>query len=101
MQKDYICTMKNITKYYPGVVALNDVSFEVKRGEILAIVGENGAGKSTLMKILSGVIQPDKGEIYFHGEKVKFKDTKQAQEFGIAMIHQELSLSNEMSVAEN
>jgi len=86
---------------FPGVVALKNVSFDIKKGEIHAIVGENGAGKSTLMNILSGVYHPDEGHIEFEGNIVKFRDPRDAQGVGIAMIHQELSLSRSMSVAEN
>ncbi|MCX6088921.1 MAG: sugar ABC transporter ATP-binding protein [Candidatus Atribacteria bacterium] len=82
-------------------MALKNVSFDIKKGEIHAIIGENGAGKSTLMNILSGVYRPEEGHIEFDGNIVKFKDPKHAQHTGIAMIHQELSLSRYMSVAEN
>lgn len=93
--------MKNITKEFPGVKALSDVSFNVYGGEVMALLGENGAGKSTLMKILSGVYSKDAGEIIFEGETVNFKNPKDAQNKGIAIIHQELNLVPELTVAEN
>ena len=98
---DYICRIKNITKEFPGVRALNNVSFDIKRGEIHAIIGENGAGKSTLMNILSGVYQQTSGELEFNDEIVRFTSTKMARQKGISMIHQELSLAQHMTVAEN
>jgi ABC-type sugar transport system ATPase subunit len=97
----YICKISGITKTFSGVVALNDVSFSVKRGEIHGVVGENGAGKSTLMNILSGVFHPDHGVVEFDGAPVRFRDPREAQQGGVAMIHQELSLSRAMTVADN
>jgi ABC-type sugar transport system ATPase subunit len=101
MSEDTICRIVNVTKVFPGVIALNNVSFDIKKNEIHAIIGENGAGKSTLMNILSGVYYPDEGHIEFEGNVIKFRDPRHAQHTGIAMIHQELSLSRYMSVAEN
>ena len=98
---DIICRIDKISKTFPGVKALNDVSFDVVQGEIHALVGENGAGKSTLMNILSGEYQPSSGTISFQGTKVHFTSPRQAQQAGIAMIHQELSLSPALSIAEN
>ncbi|MBS4537860.1 sugar ABC transporter ATP-binding protein [Clostridium sp. D2Q-11] len=98
---DTILKMKNIRKEFPGVVALDKVNLELKKGEVLALLGENGAGKSTLMKILSGTYHPDKGEIFLKGNRVDIKDAIHAKELGIGMIHQELSLSPNLSVAEN
>ena len=74
--------MKHITKRFPGVLALNDVQFSLRRGEVHALLGENGAGKSTLMKILSGVYQPDEGEIIFEDKPVSFSDPLSAQNVG-------------------
>jgi ABC-type sugar transport system ATPase subunit len=91
----------NITKRFPGVVALNDVSVKFYPGEVHAVVGENGAGKSTLMKIMSGAYIPDSGEIFFDGKKVSFTHPKQAQEAGISIIYQEFNLLPERSVAHN
>lgn len=98
-----ILKMKHITKSFPGVKALDDVSLEAYAGEILSIVGENGAGKSTLMKILSGSYSCETydGEIYINGEIVQFKNTKQSEEAGIAMIYQELNMHLDLNVAEN
>lgn len=96
-----VLEMKGISKSFPGVHALQDVNLHVKRGEVHGIVGANGAGKSTLMKVLSGVIQPDSGEIFFKGQKVVFHSPLAAQQSGIAIIHQELSLVRSLSVAEN
>lgn len=98
-----ILEMRGITKLFPGVRALSDVSIQVQRGEIHAIVGENGAGKSTLMNILSGVYPCGsyEGDIYFNGELCRFKDIKESEKKGIAIIHQELALSPNLSAAEN
>lgn len=101
MKTDIIYSIKNVTKKFPGVIALNDISMDIKKGEILAIVGENGAGKSTLMNMLFGVYAPTSGELIFEGNSLLPFDTVKAQKCGIAMIHQELSLSNALSIAEN
>lgn len=93
--------MEDIVKDFPGVRALDHVNFSAKAGEVLALCGENGAGKSTLMKILSGVYQPDEGRILVNGKAVKFPTTTEAEEAGITIIHQELNLFHELSVAEN
>jgi len=96
-----ILEMKNVTKAFYGVVALNDINFSLQKGEIHALLGENGAGKSTLMKILSGVYFPDKGRIFIDGNEYRFKNTVDAREAGIAIIHQELNLCENLSVADN
>ena len=88
MSKDIIYSVKNLTKKFPGVVALNNISMDIERGEILAIVGENGAGKSTLMNMLFGVYPPTSGELIFEGRNMLPFDTEKAQKSGIAMIHQ-------------
>ncbi len=93
--------IKNITKKYPGVVALDDVSFSIQKGEIHAIVGENGAGKSTLMHILGGEIQPDGGEIIYKGKPVVISDPHAARLMGISIVYQELKLCPNLSVVEN
>lgn len=100
---DIILEMRNITKTFPGVKALDDVNFRVKQGEIHALVGENGAGKSTLMKVLSGVHPHGTytGEIYFQGKECRFKDITQSEKVGIVIIHQELALIPYLSIAEN
>lgn len=93
--------MKNVSKGFPGVQALSNVSIDLHHGEVLALVGENGAGKSTLMKILTGIYTADEGEIYLNGELVQVENTKKASELGISMIHQELNLMKDLTVAEN
>jgi ABC-type sugar transport system ATPase subunit len=93
--------LEGIGKSFPGVRALEGVDLEIRAGEIHAVVGENGAGKSTLMNILSGVYSPDRGSLRMRGEPTRFKDTRDAQEHGVAMIHQELSLAPHLRVAEN
>lgn len=98
---DYILEMKGITKTFPGVRALNDVSFRVKRGTVHALVGENGAGKSTLMKVLNGVFPANEGQIFVNGEEVYFKNTGEAQERGLGFVFQECNLVNTLSAAEN
>ena len=85
-QADTILEFKNISKEFPGVKALNDVSFSIKRGTIHCIVGENGAGKSTLMKVIDGVYQADEGELFINGEKTLIKDPLHAKENGNPMI---------------
>ena len=94
-------TMEGITKQFPGVVALDSVTLHVRRGEVHALCGENGAGKSTLMKILSGVYQPDAGQLEINGKKVIFQGTRDAEIAGVAIIHQELELVEELSVSAN
>ena len=96
-----VLEMIGITKSFPGVKALDDVSIHVKRSEILALLGENGAGKSTLMKILAGVHQPSSGKIKINGEAVTINGPKHSQELGISIIYQEFNLVPNMSVAEN
>ena len=99
--QDVIVSMKNIRKIFPGVVALDDVRFELRAGEVMALLGENGAGKSTLMKILSGVYTRDGGELEIFGKKLGNLTPKQAQQEGVAIIHQELNMCRHLSVAEN
>ena len=100
---DAILEMRAITKTFPGVKALQDVTLSVRRGEIHAICGENGAGKSTLMKVLSGVYPHGsyEGEIVFEGEPCAFSDIRDSERHGIVIIHQELALSPHLSIAEN
>ncbi|MBC6998041.1 sugar ABC transporter ATP-binding protein [Cytophaga sp. FL35] len=92
---------KNITKRFTGITALNEVQLHLKAGRVTGIIGENGAGKSTLMKILSGVHTDYEGELMINGKTVKFKNTRDAQDKGIAIIHQELNLFPYLSVTEN
>lgn len=97
----YIVEMEHVTKSFPGVVALDDVTFQLKAGEVLALLGENGAGKSTLMKILSGVYTPDSGTIKVYDQVVEDMNPKKAQELGVAIIHQELNMCAHLTVAQN
>ena len=98
---DYILELKNITKTFPGVRALDNVSVNVERGTIHGLVGENGAGKSTLIKILAGIYQPTAGEIWMNGKQEHFATPIQARHTGIAVVHQEIKLAEPLSVAEN
>ena len=93
--------MRGVQKRFPGVVALDKVSLEVHKGEVVALCGENGAGKSTLMKILGGVYQPDEGEILVDGQPVKINNVNDAMKLGIAFIHQELNVLDNLDVAAN
>jgi ribose transport system ATP-binding protein len=93
--------MQHITKEFPGVVALNDVTFEAELGKVTALVGENGAGKSTLIKIIAGVHTPNQGEIYIDGNKMKIAKSKDAMDIGINVIYQELNIFNKLSITEN
>lgn len=101
MADEYILELEHISKSFPGVKALDDVSLFVKKGEIRGLVGENGAGKSTLMKILTGVYQKDSGTIKINGEEVKIETPLQAQQLGLSIIFQEFNLVNSLSIAEN
>lgn len=98
---EYIVEMKNITKHFPGIIANKDVSVSIKKGEILAILGENGAGKSTLMSMLFGMYEPDEGEIYVRGEKVTIDSPMRATELDIGMVHQHFKLVSNYTIAEN
>jgi len=99
--QEYIVEIEHVDKTFPGVKALDDVSFNLRSGEVMALLGENGAGKSTLVKILSGVYTRDSGDITVFGEKVGELTPKKAQELGVAIIHQELNMCAHLSVAEN
>ncbi len=98
---DSILELRGVTKTFPGVVALKNVDFNVKRGEVLALVGENGAGKSTLIKLLGGVHRPDSGTIIFEGRERVFNSTQESQESQISVIYQEFNLVPDLTVAEN
>jgi simple sugar transport system ATP-binding protein len=98
---DYILTMKGISKAFPGVQALENVDFALKRGEIHCLVGENGAGKSTLIKVLTGVDQPDAGTILLGGEEIHTRSPQHAQTLGISTVYQEINLCTNLTVAEN
>ena len=101
MNEDKILIMKNITKSFPGVKALDDVFFEVKKGEVHALVGENGAGKSTLIKILSGLYKQDLGQIIYKGKEIEVNSPRQAKNLGISTVYQELNLCSNLTVADN
>ncbi|WP_394238904.1 ABC transporter ATP-binding protein [Niallia oryzisoli] len=98
---DYIVEMKHITKRFPGIVANDDVSIGIKKGEIFALLGENGAGKSTLMSILGGMYEPDEGEIYIRGEKVQISSPNHAARLNIGMVHQHFKLVSDYTITEN
>ena len=98
---EIIVSMKNIVKNFPGVKALDNVNFELRSGEVMALLGENGAGKSTLMKILSGVYTKDGGTMTIFGNEYESLTPKQAQAAGVAIIHQELNMCRHLSVTEN
>ena len=98
---EYIVEMEHIVKEFPGVKALDDVSFNLKSGEVMALLGENGAGKSTLMKILSGVYTRTSGTVRIFGEEVGDMTPRKAQEMGVSIIHQELNMCQHLTVAEN
>ncbi|MFL5760022.1 MAG: sugar ABC transporter ATP-binding protein [Thermomicrobiales bacterium] len=96
-----VLELRGISKRFPGVVALDEVSFDLRRGEAHVLVGENGAGKSTLVKILSGIYQPDEGEILLDGQPIALKDPHSAQTLGISTVHQELNLIPHLDVGKN
>lgn len=98
---EQILKLENISKVFPGVKALDNVSFELEKGEVHVLLGENGAGKSTLMKVLAGVYRPDGGSVIYKGETVEFANPKQAQEKHIAIIYQEFNLMPNLTVAQN
>ena len=98
---EVILTMKGIDKSFPGVHALDHVDLELRRGEVHALMGENGAGKSTLMKVLTGIYTKDSGTITYEGKEVEFHNTHEAQEAGIVIVHQELNMVGDLTVAQN
>ena len=98
---EYVVELKNATKVFPGVIALNHMQLAVKPGEILGLIGENGAGKSTLIKVLTGVYQADEGEIYVNGEKKEFRNPNDSAAAGIACVYQELNIEKLLSVTDN
>lgn len=100
-EENYILEMKNISKSFPGVKALDRVNLNVKKGEVLALLGENGAGKSTLLKILSGAYQKDEGQIIMNGRQMHIKTPNDACEAGISIIYQELNYIPDLSISEN
>lgn len=98
---DYVLELKGITKIFPGVKALNNVKFQLKKGEVHALMGENGAGKSTFIKVITGVHKAEEGEMFLEGQKVDFKGPKDAQAAGIAAVYQHPTSYPDLSVAEN
>jgi ABC-type sugar transport system ATPase subunit len=101
MKKDYILTIDNVSKSFPGVKALDNVSFKVERGTVHALVGENGAGKSTLIKVLGGIYSNETGNIYLNGKPTSFRTPYDAKMAGISVVHQELKLAESLSITEN
>ena len=101
MTEELLVRMTGIDKAFPGVQALKDAQFELRPGEVHALVGENGAGKSTLMKVLTGVYQKDAGTIEVEGKSVRVPNPRAGRDLGISMIHQELLLANHLTVAQN
>ena len=98
---DVIVSMEHITKEFPGVKALDDVKFNLRAGEVMALLGENGAGKSTLMKILSGVYSLDQGSLKIFGREYPSLTPNTARDAGVAIIHQELNMCKDLTVAQN
>ncbi len=98
---EVILNMKGIDKSFPGVHALDHVDLELKKGEVHALMGENGAGKSTLMKVLTGIYTKDSGTITYEGKEVEFHNTREAQDAGIVIVHQELNMVGDLTVAQN
>ena len=98
---EYILEMKGVSKYFAHVRANYKVDLQVRRGEVMALLGENGAGKTTLMNILYGLYAPSEGEIFFNGEKVNIKEPQDAIKHGIGMVHQHFMLVQALSVIEN
>ena len=101
MSDEYIVEMKGISKRFGAVQALNNVNLELRKNEILGLVGDNAAGKSTLMKILAGAYTPDSGEIFLEGKPIQLEGPRHARELGITMVYQDLALFNSMDVASN
>ena len=97
----FIIELKNVTKKFPGVVAMRNMHIQIRPGEIHGLIGENGAGKSTLIKVLTGVYIPEEGEIYVEGERVVFRNPVQAREAGIACVYQELNIAKMLPVVDN
>lgn len=98
---DNILTIKNVTKTYPGVIALNNVSMEFRKGEVHALVGENGAGKSTIIKTIAGAIKPDSGSVVFENQELTTMNPHQLRELGIEVVYQEFNLASQLPVYEN
>ena len=99
--EDYILELKDVVKTFGGVTALNGVRFQLKKGEIHALMGENGAGKSTFIKVITGVHQPDSGEMLLEGERITLRNTQDSAKLGIAAIYQHVTAFPDLSVTEN
>ncbi|TRM80110.1 hypothetical protein DJ524_08630 [Sulfolobus sp. D5] len=100
-RSELLVRMVNIHKRFGGLHAVRGVDLEIYKGEILGLAGDNGAGKSTLMKILAGYYRPDEGEMYFEGNRVSFNSPREAREYGIEMMYQDLSLINVLDITRN
>lgn len=101
MSSEYVFEMRNITKIFPGIVANDNITLQVKQGEVHALLGENGAGKSTLMSVLFGMYEPEEGSIYVRGQKVAIKNPSEANRLGIGMVHQHFKLVDDFTTLEN
>lgn len=101
MSKEAVMEAKNVSKSFGHVQALDNVNFSINKGEIIGFVGDNGAGKSTLLKILTGVHEPDSGELYWKGEKVEISSPEDAQKLGIGILHQSLPVIPKLNLAQN
>lgn len=101
MDGNYIIEMLNITKEFPGIIANDNITLRLKKGEIHALLGENGAGKSTLMSVLFGLYESEKGEIRKNGKVVKIRNPRDANDLGIGMVHQHFKLVENFTVLEN
>jgi len=98
---EYVIELRNITKFFPGIIANDDITLKVKKGEIHALLGENGAGKSTLMSVLFGLYKPEKGSIHINGKEVHITNPNDANRYGIGMVHQHFKLVHNFTVLEN
>lgn len=98
---EHIVELKNITKKFPGVIALSNMDLEIRPHEVHGLIGENGAGKSTLIKVMTGVYRPEEGEIYVNGQKKEFRSPNDARQSGIACVYQELNIIRELSITDN
>jgi ribose transport system ATP-binding protein len=97
----YLFQTLGVTKFFSGTAAIRNISLGVNEGEVVAVIGENGAGKSTLMKVIAGIYRPDEGQIQWNGQDQQFKTTADAIACGISLIHQELNLIENLSIADN
>jgi ABC-type sugar transport system ATPase subunit len=98
---DKLLQIANVTKRFGGLIAVNNVSMDVNLGEVIGLIGDNGAGKSTLIKLISGVYQPDEGELFFNNKKISFENPREARDSGIETIYQDLALAENLDVGSN